>query len=142
MGNSLGGMVAQELALRHAGRVRSLVLVATSPGIGSVPSHPALAWHLWRATRSEGTRRRHHLDRAFHGPASVLDAPERLRRDPDDDPMPHGRGPWRQLAAALRWSALRPTSWTDPPSPERVSMPRVRGASSTTSASWPATSEA
>ena len=82
-------------------------VVPTSFWARAVPSHPALAWHLWRATRSEGTRRRHHLDRAFHGPASVLDAPERLRRDPDDDPMPHGRGPWRQLAAALRWSALR-----------------------------------
>ncbi len=33
-GQSIGGMIAQEMAIRHPGRVAGLVLIATVPGFG------------------------------------------------------------------------------------------------------------
>jgi poly(3-hydroxyalkanoate) depolymerase len=40
LGISFGGAVAQELAHQHPGRVRRLILCATSPGMVSVPPRP------------------------------------------------------------------------------------------------------
>jgi poly(3-hydroxyoctanoate) depolymerase len=40
LGYSFGGALAQELARRAPGRVRRLILCATSPGLGSVPPNP------------------------------------------------------------------------------------------------------
>ena len=40
IGYSFGGMVAQELVLRHPGKVRKLVLAATSPGGAGGASYP------------------------------------------------------------------------------------------------------
>jgi pimeloyl-ACP methyl ester carboxylesterase len=59
VGVSMGGMIAQHLALRHPGRLQSLGLIATLPG-GSlrhtVPSAQALALFL-RANTSKGEAR-------------------------------------------------------------------------------------
>jgi poly(3-hydroxyoctanoate) depolymerase len=43
LGYSLGGLVAQELAYRHPGRVDRLVLCATTPGFPSLPPRPVAA---------------------------------------------------------------------------------------------------
>jgi 3-oxoadipate enol-lactonase len=50
LGISLGGMIAQHVALRHPGRVAGLGLLATTPGLpyGVLPS-PATLWALLRA---------------------------------------------------------------------------------------------
>lgn len=106
VGNSLGGMIAQALAIGHPRRVRGLVLAATGPGVLAVPAHPAVAWHLAAGLRGRQDLRLRHLAAVFHGPATVVDHPERLRADPPGRAMPAGPGAAGQLRAALRWSSL------------------------------------
>jgi 3-oxoadipate enol-lactonase len=62
LGASLGGMVAQELAIRHPERVDALVLVCTAPGWPFAYPMPAPSVRLLVATAhmpAEAARRRH-----------------------------------------------------------------------------------
>ena len=79
LGASLGGMAAQELAIRHPERVDGLVLACTTPGWPFGYPMPAASVRLLAATArlpAETARRRHTENALAAGP----DRPELVRR--------------------------------------------------------------
>lgn len=65
LGLSFGGLVAQQLAYHAPARVRGLVLVSTSCGLGGVPSNPASWWtamlsSFWPTSNGQRTQRLMH----------------------------------------------------------------------------------
>ena len=116
LGASLGGMVAQELAIRHPERVDGLVLACTTPGWLFAYPMPAASVRLLVATAclpAEAARRRH-TENAL---AASPDRPELVRRDrllERQGSRPAGRGTLSAQAAAgaryagrLRQSRIR-----------------------------------
>lgn len=95
IGNSLGGMIAQAAARRHPERIRSLVLLSTSPGLLGVPCSPTLLADglqlLGGRIRGAVRRRKLHL-----GPANSDRAVE----------ASHHPSVGRQFLATLSWWGL------------------------------------
>ncbi len=81
LGASLGGMVAQELAIRHPARVDGLVLACTAPGWPFAYPMPAASVRVVASAArmtAEAARRRH-TENAL-SPATVRDRPELVTR--------------------------------------------------------------
>jgi pimeloyl-ACP methyl ester carboxylesterase len=106
-GGSLGGMIAQELAISYPGRVRSLILGCTSPGVLSFPPSPIFGRALLSRqplTPEESFMR---VAPLLYG-AALTERPEAveevMRRRIASNVSPVGFR--RQLEAVLRWSSL------------------------------------
>ena len=114
VGVSFGGMVAQELVLRHSQRVERLVLACTSPGGAGGASYP---FHEIRHLEGEG-RARHLLPIADtrRDAAWAAANPDLYAQfvamgagDPYADEPGHREGAWRQIEARAKhdtWDLL------------------------------------
>jgi 3-oxoadipate enol-lactonase len=101
IGYSFGGMVAQELALRHPSRINRLVLAATSPGGAGGSSFP---FHNLTLTGEERARhmipisdQRHDQDWAQAHPDQFQQMVRFAANDPYADEPGHKMGTRRQL---------------------------------------------
>ncbi len=108
IGTSFGGMVAQELAIRHPARVRRLVLACTSAGGAGGASYPLQ--ELVNLSPDEGSARRMELLDTRWDEAWRKDHPEMVALIAERMPAGTGESPARGLTNQLAARADHDTS--------------------------------
>ena len=107
VGVSLGGAVAQELAYRHPGHVRRLVLAATTCGFGGVPGRPVALALLSTPYRYYSRAHLRSIAGRLYG-GEIARRPEILERHAYSrlTHAPSLRGYLWQMSAIAGWSSL------------------------------------
>lgn len=107
LGVSWGGALAQELAHRHSGRVRRLVLCATGAGGFLIPGHPRVMAILATPLRYWSPSYLTRVAPVLYGP-DITDDPEMLSRQRHIrfTRSPSGRGYLFQILALRRFASV------------------------------------
>ena len=110
MGVSWGGGLAQEFAIKHAARVRRLILAATSMGgMAMVPGRPSVLMKMASPKRYTEKGYMQRIAPELYGGA-LRDNPEAIKLFTDHAKGGDKRGYQYQLLAMLGWSSL-PWLW-------------------------------
>lgn len=75
-GYSFGGALAQEMARRHAERVRPVILGATTFGLGGLPARPSVYVHMIQPARYHSPRYLDWVAPRIYGGQARVSAPK------------------------------------------------------------------